>query len=151
MGDLTESHAFLQFFALAGNAECTDLLCVTEVIYLVFITHLQNKIVPALPQLSLSHHIRMQYLAKKNHLKWSCSTWISQEGTLEGARLFYRASVRPCGDVKLFIATGWVLEVLLVVHSSPSSACWLEKKNAVAEGRIHEQDTGISCQACSVC
>lgn len=33
-----------------------------------------------------------------------------------------------CGDVKLFIARGWVLEVLLGVHCCPSSACWLQKQ-----------------------
>lgn len=48
--------------------------------------------------------------------------------------------------MKLFIATAWVLEVLVVVHFSHSSACLLEKKNVVAvfEGKIKEQDSEIS-------
>lgn len=120
---------------------------VSEVIYLVFIALLQNKLTPALPQLSLSHNIRMQHFAK--YLIQRCHAWISQR-VICRERYYFRVSptsVRPCDGMKLFIATAWTPEVVVVVHFSHSTACLLENKKVavIFAGKIQVHDSDISC------
>lgn len=74
----------------------------------------------------------------------------SHKGVLCREPLFYRVSptsVRPCGDVKLFVATAWMLEVVVVVHFCHSMTGLLEKKKVVVifAGKIQDYDSEISC------
>lgn len=108
--------------------------CITEVIYLVFIALLQNKITP--PMLNAT-------FCKKSNVTVQC-LYLTRGYSLGSHILCYR--VLPCDDRKLlFITIVWILGLVIAVQFSHSMAYLLEKKQLVVifAGKNQEHDSEI--------